>query len=148
MKINWGTGLTIGMLLFIGFILYFVVQIMTDKNLDFDMVTEDYFQKELGFQQELDAQQNNNTLMKNITSKITEQGLVLNFPSDLNSEEISGTIFMYRPSNKKLDFEIPIQLKGSSMMIPGEKLVPGRWNTIINWNYQGKYYLFKEKISF
>lgn len=148
MKINWGTGLTIGMLLFIGFILYFVVQIMTDKNLDFDMVTEDYFQKELGFQQELDAQQNNNTLMKNITSKITEQGLVLNFPSDLNSEEISGTIFMYRPSNKKLDFEIPIQLKGSSMMIPGEKLVPGRWNTIINWNYQGKDYLFKEKISF
>ncbi len=39
MKINWGWGLAIGMVLFVAFIMYFVIKISTDKKYDYDLVT-------------------------------------------------------------------------------------------------------------
>ena len=50
MKINWGTGLVIGMVLFISFILFFVYRMTTDNDLEHDLVTEGYYQKEMELQ--------------------------------------------------------------------------------------------------
>ena len=43
MKINWGTGIVIGMTLFISFILYLVFNMLTDEKFDHDLVTEEYY---------------------------------------------------------------------------------------------------------
>ena len=47
MKINWGTGLAIVMGLFITFILYFVIRISTEDKYDYDLVSEEYYKKEV-----------------------------------------------------------------------------------------------------
>lgn len=148
MKINWGTGLVIGMVLFISFILYFVIQIMTNDKHDFELVTEDYFSKEMVYQDELDAESNSLSLKNNIVGKRTENGWLLTFPEDMESSKISGTVSMYRPSNKKLDFDVAIQLEGNQLLIPDSRLVSGRWNTIVNWQYDGKSYRFMDKITY
>ncbi len=148
MKINWGTGLVIGMVLFIGFIMFFVIQIMTDKKYDYDLVTEDYYQKEMVYQKELDARENSNSLAANISGKKTAEGWMLTFPEGLEYSEISGTVSLYRPSNKKLDFELPVALTDATFLVPNIRLVQGRWNTIVNWTYKGETYLFKEEIVY
>ncbi len=148
MKINWGTGLVIGMVLFIAFIMFFVVQIMTDKQYDYDLVTEDYYQKELVYQKELDATENNNSLAVNISGGRSASGWELTFPEEVDGSPISGKVLMYRPSNKKLDFELPIALDQRKMTIPDARLVPGRWNVIVSWNYQGEDYLYKDEIVY
>lgn len=148
MKINWGTGLMIGMILFIGFILFFVIKISTDKTYDYDLVTEEYYKKELVYQQEIDAQENANSLAQNISGTKTKDGWLLRFPDNLDYSKISGTLFLYRPSNKKLDFQEPLQLTGPELLIPDEHLVPGRWNTIVQWSYNGKDYLYKNEIVY
>ena len=71
MKINWGTGIVIGMTLFIGFIMYMVITMMTDKNYDHDLVTEAYYAKDLAYQQEIDAEKNANALSSKITFEKT-----------------------------------------------------------------------------
>ncbi len=146
MKINWGTGLAIGMALFIGFIMFFVVQILTEKSQD--LVVEDYYEKAMMFQEEMDAEENSNSLTTNVQGERTDAGWLLTFPEDIDPSKISGSVFMYRPSNKALDFEIPIKLSGSELLIPDEKMIAGRWNTIVNWKYEGKDYLFQEKIVY
>lgn len=148
MKINWGTGLMIGMILFIGFIMFFVIKISTDKAYDYDLVTEEYYKKELVYQQEIDAQENANSLSENITGTKTKEGWVLRFPGNLDYTKISGTVYLYRPSNKKLDFKEPLQLSGQELLIPDERLVPGRWNTIVQWSYHGKDFLYKNEIIY
>ena len=50
MKWNWGTGLVVAMALFIGFILYMVITMSTDKKFSFDLVTEEYYAKEMVYQ--------------------------------------------------------------------------------------------------
>ena len=146
MKINWGTGVVIGMALFIGFIMFFVVQMMVNKSPD--LVVEDYFPKAMLYQDEMDAEGNGNSLKTNIHGERTSEGWLLTFPEDIDPSKISGTVFMYRPSNKQLDFETTINLTDSKLLIPDEKLIGGRWNTIVNWKVDGKDYLFKEKIVY
>lgn len=148
MKINWGTGLVIGMVLFISFILYFVIQIMTDEQHDYDLVTEDYYSREMVYQEELDAESNSFQLKNNIKGKRTSEGWVLTFPEEFDVSKISGTVSMYRPSNKKLDFDLPIELHGNQFVIPDSKLVSGRWNTIVNWKYEGKSFRFTDRIVY
>ncbi len=146
MKINWGTGIVIAMAVFMSFILYFVLQMVISSAYDPEMVTEDYYQKEYVFQQEIDAIQNGNALKDNV--KINKEGNAFSviFPQEFNYEEISGTIYMYRPSDKNLDIEIPIKLDASSYIIPNEQLAEGKWQISIDWQYHDKNYLYKKTI--
>lgn len=148
MKINWGTAIVLGFVGFISFILYFVIRMNTDKSFEHDLVTEDYYKKELAFQKEINAEENAKTLQKNIVVEKTNKGLLIFFPDDKNYQEISGTVSLYRPSNKKLDFEIPISLSNSQLVIKDENLLEGRWNITIDWKHQNVSYLFKESLTY
>ena len=65
-KINWGTGIVIAMLLFMTFILQFVYRSFDSKN-SHDLVSKDYYKDELYYQQEIDKMNNANKLEQNIT---------------------------------------------------------------------------------
>lgn len=138
----------IGMVLFIAFILYFVIQIMTNKKYEFELVTEDYYSKEMIFQDELNADRNSYELQKNIVSKRTNDGLLLTFPEGFDYSQISGTVNLYRPSNKALDFELPLKLDGSTFLIPDSKLASGIYDAIVVWNYKGKKYRYKNEVYY
>ena len=40
MKFNWGTGIVIAIMAFMGFILYFVITMSTNNSYSHDLVTE------------------------------------------------------------------------------------------------------------
>ena len=120
----------------------------TNKKYKYDLVTEKYYQKELLFQGEIDAEKNAKTLEENILIEKTEKGLEIYFPKNFEPEKITGKIFLYRPSNKQLDFEIPISLSNSYLLVPEKDLLDGRWNIDVNWAYNNKEYLFKKEITY
>ncbi len=148
MKINWGTAIVLVFAGFISFILFFVIKMNTNEKYEHDLVTEEYYKKELAFQKEIDAEQNAKNLKKDISVRKTSEGLSIQFPEDINADKISGTILMYRPSNKKLDFEIPIRLSNTELKIPNDQLIEGRWNMTIDWTYENTSYLFKHSFTY
>jgi len=148
MKFSWGTGIVFAFIGFMGFIMFFVIKANTDKKYDHDLVTEDYYIKELDFQHDIDKQNNAKTLSENINWKKTEEGLIIAFPENLLTNNISGKVFLYRPSNKQLDFELPISLSDHNLLIPDKRLLDGRWNIKVDWQYNGKSYLYKKEILY
>ena len=148
MKINWGTGIVLAFIGFIAFIMYFVVTMITNDKYNHDLVVDDYYKQELEYQKDIDKQTNANKLVKNISYERTQEGLQINFPNNLEPENIKGKVFLYRPSNKQLDFETTISLSKSHLLIPDSSLVDGRWNIKIDWQYSGESYLFKEQIIY
>lgn len=148
MKINWATGLVIGMALFIAFILYFVIRISTDSTLDHDLVTEKYYQKEMELQDDIYAQQNVAAIALDMTNKKTTQGYLITFPESFAPQNIKGTVFLYRPSNKQLDFSFPIEMENSNLLIPNKRLLDGRWNIRVDWEYEGKKYQYRNQITY
>ncbi len=148
MKFNWGTGIIIAFVCFISFIMYFVISMNFNDKYNHDLVTEDYYKVELGFQNDINKQKNANALEENITYTKTSEGLLLKFPQDLDSKKITGKVFLYRPSNKQLDFETPISLSEPYLLVPDKRLLDGRWNITIDWQYNGKSYLYKKSIVY
>ena len=148
MKINWGTGIVIAFIAFISFIMYFVVNMNVNKKYDHDLVTEDYYKKELEFQNDIDKETNAKNLVENLSWQKTTEGLVITFPETLIKENITGKVFLYRPSNKQFDFETELSLSNHNLLIPDKRLLDGRWNIKVDWQYSGKSYLFKEAIIY
>jgi len=148
MKINWGTGIVIAFAAFIAFIMYFVINMSTNKKYDHDLVTEDYYQEELLHQQEIDKEINSKSMSQKVTWIKTNDGIVIRFPDVLDYSQIKGKVFLYRPSNKKLDSEIVISLSNHEMLIPKTQLLDGRWNLKIDWEYQDKAYMLKEQLVY
>ncbi|WP_375238761.1 FixH family protein [Aurantibacter sp.] len=148
MKINWGTGIVLGMLAFISFILYLVITMVTDQNYSHDLVTEEYYAKEMLYQNEIDAENNANNLSEQLKGERTQEGWQILFPKELEYENIKGKVFLYRPSNMKLDFELPLYISNNKIIIPKQKMLDGRWNISIEWSCNGKPYLYKKEIIY
>ena len=148
MKINWGTAIVIAFVCFISFIMYFVINMSTNSKYDHDLVVEDYYGQELEFQKDIDKETHAQSLRSNITWKKTSEGILLTFPENLNINDIKGKVFLYRPSNKHLDFETPISLSNHNLLIPDKRLLDGRWNIKVDWKYNNNSYLYKTEISY
>lgn len=148
MKINWGTSIVLAFIAFISFILYFVIRMSTDNSANHDLVTEEYYKQELAYQNEIDAVES--ALAMNASLKLvkSEKGITVLFPEQFNPEHINGTVSLYRPSNKHLDFNFPISLSNAHLLIPDNSLLDGRWDITIKWNYKDKTFLHKEKLLY
>src|SRR5690606_1462534 len=146
MKFNWGTGIVIAFALFISFIGYLVITMNTNQIYQHDLVTEDYYKKELEFQQKIDNAAAAAAMDYSIQVKQLAEGLLISFPESLEDNKVKGSVFMYNPSNKKLDFTAPLKLQQSKMRIPSKYLVEGRWDVEINWNSENVPYYYKSKL--
>ncbi|WP_036155391.1 FixH family protein [Maribacter forsetii] len=147
MKINWGTGIVIAIVAFISFIMFFVVKMTTSHDANHDLVTEEYYKAELGYQKEIDAERNASFATTQIELKESPEGLLVIFPAGYDDTNIKGIVSLYRPSNKNLDFNLPIRLSDSQLLIPDNQLLDGRWDIKIFWEHEGKEFLHKESIT-
>lgn len=148
MKWNWGTGIVLAFVAFISFILYFAYIAMQDPRADHELVTEAYYSKDLEYQAELTAADNLETYGGEVSVLKIAEGLEIRLPEGMHHADISGSVSMYRPSNEKLDFELPLQFSGNRYIIPEDLLVEGRWNITVKWTYKGNPYLHRGRIIY
>lgn len=146
MKINWGTGVVIAFALFITFILYFVFKVQSNSKYDNELVVPEYYKHDAHFGDEMVRVQNAQDLAQKPIILIVAAGITIVFPEVFNPKNIKGKVSLYRSSNQKLDFDVPISLSSSSLLIPKDKLIGGRWEINMEWQYQGKQYLTKETV--
>jgi len=146
MKVNWGTGIVIAFAVFITFILYFVFSVQSNSKYDNELVVEEYYKHDAKFGDEMIRIQNAQDLPQKPLVSNTSEGITIVFPAVFIEKEIKGKVSFYRPSDKKFDFEVPISLSNSSLNVPKEKLLGGRWDINMEWQYEGKQYLTKETI--
>lgn len=148
MKLNWGTAIVIAFIGFMGFILFFVIRMSTDDQYNHELVVDDYYQQELNYQDEINKVTNAQALSEDLQFKSTAEGLQISFPKDINEDNLSGKVFLHRPSNKHLDFEMPISLSNHNLLIPDNRLLDGRWNIKVEWEVDGTSYVHKTAISY
>lgn len=148
MKWNWGTGIVLAFVAFISFIMYFVVVANSDPRADHDLVTEEYYRKELEYQGDLTAAANLEASGGKVAIVRLPEGLGVRFPAGMDPQKIDGKMFLYRPSNKQLDFEWPIQNSDTLQLIPASRLLDGRWDIRLSWTYEGKPYLYRGRVTY
>lgn len=146
-KINWGTGIFIAFATFMGFILFFVFLVQSDSKYDNELVVEDYYKYESGLQKEINKEENAEKLAEKLQFINDGKGLTIAFPSAFDYKNITGKVSLYRPSSQKLDFEIPISLSSPDLLIPKSDLAGGRWDIIVDWEFNSVGYLDKKQLT-
>jgi hypothetical protein len=145
-KIGWGTSIVIAIVFFMSFILYFVIKVQSDSKYDNELVVEEYYKKDSHYGEDYVKMQNAQDLAVKPQVIQTADSVGIKFSTAFIPQEIQGKVSFYRPSNKKLDFQVPISLSKPSLLIPKLNLVGGRWDIFIDWEYQSKSYKMKETI--
>ncbi|MEC4114250.1 FixH family protein [Myroides pelagicus] len=142
MKFNFGTGIVIAMGLFMVFILQYVVRVQLDKKYDNQLVTQNYYQQEIEVDGRAERELHANKLKTPIKVTINDNSEVsIVFPKEFDYSKIKGKVSLYRPSDQTLDFDIPISLSSSNLLIPNTKLGSGgRWDISVEWSYNNVAY--------
>ncbi len=144
-KLNWGWSI---LLVYLTFMLVFLFYFWRSfKELESnELVTEDYYQKELEYGDVLAKKQNADTMRVAVQIIETNDGLKIVYPSYV--KDIKGKIILYKPDNSKLDKEIDIQLNENNTQTIGKsEYISGRWDIILDWQSEGVPYFYKQKIT-
>jgi nitrogen fixation protein FixH len=137
---NWGKGIIIGMVLFMGFILTLVIILMRQNV---DMVSDDYYKKELVFNETYDAQQNYENASGKIELQLSADSLFILFPDDLKQGSV--LVELKRPNNQHQDAHFTVDAS-KKVMIPVKMLPKGSFDCILTGKRNGKNYEFKQPI--
>ncbi|MGE8381456.1 hypothetical protein D3C87_850780 [compost metagenome] len=139
---NWGTkiflSLAVFMLCIVGAGLY-----MVSHNSD-SLEEDDYYEQGLNYDQAYEKKQNVLNMKESPTVEIRKDTLYIHFASKMNK----GKLLFRKPSDNKLDKELPFQTTNSLFVLPISAFDKGMWNLYVDWQSAGKDFLFEEHILF
>jgi len=108
-----------------------------------DLESEDYYKKEIEYEQEMNALINASQLKENAKINLTEEFIVVVLPT---KEQVSNVqIALFRPNNKKKD-KLLNENNSKTIMIAKNTLLKGRYNVAIKYEVNSKKILQKEEI--
>ncbi|KAB2879278.1 hypothetical protein F9K33_09925 [bacterium] len=140
---NWALGVTALYSSFALFIIGFFVVSTFNKV---DLVEENYYDKEIAYQQHIDKVKRTKALVSPLGWKLQADQLVLQFPKD--RKEIKGSINLYRPSDSKNDRTISIHPDDKNVQhVSLSNMEKGLWRVQFNWQADSTGY-YNEDILF
>lgn len=141
MKISWGTGIVIAIIIFMTITVATVIFMM---NQDVDLVSDDYYEKGIKYQQQIDMENRSQRLKENVKMEWTGNMFEISFPEDYVNHTITGEILFYRPSDSKKDFKLPLSLMERIQFVPVQGLEKGLWRVQLNWILDNKENYYSE----
>lgn len=130
-RISWGTGIA---LLYIGFVVGMLTLVTMSMNQKVDLVTEDYYALELGFQKKIDKVQRANALAEPLRWEVTADAIKIQYPSAMERAKLTGKVIFYCPSDNQKDSEFNVLPDAQNQQsIPLSKLQSGRYKLQFDW---------------
>lgn len=146
MKLNWGSGILAFIIFFLAAIVIFVI--FTSQQ-EYQLVEEDYYPKELKYGEKIQMMENTNALGERIALTGEQDKIIITFPSITSGKDPQGLIHVYRPSDERRDFIIPIKVGPECKQEMGtEKMIPGKYIFKIEWHLEGISYYQEETFIF
>ena len=141
---NWGTGILISIIIFMLILIGIVYVFM---NQDVDLVTKDYYSKELKYQAQIDRINETNEMGKQVNISLVNNSIQLSFPDSVFNKKAMGTIYFYRPSGSQKDFSLPVAVSDKNeQFVNTSRLERGLWKVKVEWGMEGKNFYSEKSI--
>jgi hypothetical protein len=141
---NWGTRIVI---MYVGFVALIITLVVVSMRQQVDLVTPDYYAKELKYQSNIDKSNNHNELNSSLKCTIQNDNIVIDFPDEHKAENIFGEVLVYKPSDAKSDKLINIEATKGQMSIPVSAFTKGMYKVKVDWQVNGKSYFSEQVIN-
>jgi len=142
MKFNWGTKIA---LVYVGFVLFILFMVYMSFGEKYDLVTTDYYAKEIAFQDKIDKKSRLKTLPEQLSIRQAEGKIIIRFPHD-ETTKIQGEVYCFRPSDESKDFIEPIEAKRGEHRIPLNRFQKGKYLIKVDWQASGRTFYTEKTI--
>ncbi len=144
MKFGWGGRIV---LLYSGFVALIVTLVVSSVKQDIQLVSDDYYEQELEYQNVLNAGKNQSSLSNPARIFASESTVTIEFPHEFNEEIINGNVHFYSPINRDWDKKIAMNDVEKSFIVSREELVKTKYKIKLRWQAAGKEYYQESDIN-
>jgi nitrogen fixation protein FixH len=142
-RMSWGTGVLIAFGLFGAGLAVMIWIALSNPT---DLVSDDYYQRGLRHEGRIQsarrADAGDPVTMTGATGSVT-----IAIPAGARTGDVSGTVTLYRPSDRSMDFNLPLSLDSTGVMrIESTRLYPGLWTVQVEWTAYGVEYYEESKL--
>lgn len=141
----WPIAITGFFVIAILFIVTFIAFAMRQRE---DLVSADYYEREIRYQSHLDSMNRSQTLAAQavVTFEPAQQAIVITLPA-AKTQGATGNIQLYRPSDARLDHELPLALNAAGIQrLDAKELRDGLWKVRVKWRFDGKDYFVDQPV--
>ena len=138
-NLNWGHGLMIALGCFILFILFLIFIFPMGKQ-NAEMISNNYYEEELKYQDIIDAKNNAAKLEKTPTYKATSEGLLISFPESIKADQNTASFVLFRTEDSNLDVKKEVVLQHNLFLIPAKVISKGSYTLKLKWTENKKPY--------
>ena len=142
----WPYAIIAAFVLFASYIGFMVSRAMRTTV---DLVSPDYYQQELRYQQRMESVARTQALPAPVQLRYerTAQRLTLQLPSALAGQAVRGTLHFFRPSDQQLDFTLPFTPTSAETELSTGKLQAGYWRLRVDFTAGGQAYFLEKELS-
>lgn len=113
-----------------------------------DLVATDYYEREVRFQKQLDSMNRSQSVAAKsvVTFEPKQQAILITLP-EAQTSGATGSIHLYRPSDARLDRELPLTLAtDGTQRLDATKLAAGLWKVRVSWSANGQEYYLDQPV--
>ncbi len=134
---GWGKKITFAYLGFVALIITMVVISMRQKV---DLVSKDYYAKELAYQSDINKMANANKLQSKLKCTVINNTIEVVFPEEHSDKTIQATAFIYKPSDNAADRQVEISTNDGRYVISTQDFLKGMYKVKVDWTIEGTEY--------
>ena len=131
-KFTWGHGVAVALGSFIAFIL-FLVLVFPNGQQNSELVSENYYEDELHYQNVIDAKNNADLLLEKPQYSQSNNGIKIDFPASDLPDLKKANFELFRTDDANLDVKKEVYLEGNSFTIPKQVISKGSYTLKLKW---------------
>jgi hypothetical protein len=145
MKTSWGHKILFVYLAFVAGTMFLVFKANQQK---FDLVTSDYYEQELKFQNVIDQKQRVAELSAPPKISHSVNSVSIQFPDEFLNKEVKGEIYLYRPSDASKDIRKSFTTLQCFAGLTLDKNLSGAYEVKLSWQADGNSFYNEQRIFF
>lgn len=143
MIISWGKKI---FFLYTTFALAMIFLVYKCCQVNYDLVSKDYYNEELAYQQLIDGSERSSESMELIRLKQVEKGVLISYENFSNLPEVTGDCHFYYAPDAAVDFKISLKAGPDSTQFVNHDFPPGSYIVKLKWTADNKFYYREKKL--
>ncbi len=136
------------MFVYIAFVAGMVFLVFKASSQKFDLVTKDYYDQELKYQQVIDQAANSSKLSALVAIERKEGELKISFPDEMKNRKKLVDFYLYYAADAKKDFRKSFELDKNELVQALPVGMKGMYELKLSWEAEGVKYYFEQKLFF
>ena len=135
------------MLVYVAFVAGILFLVYKSSNQKIDLVTTDYYAKELKYQQRIDETKRVDSLSESVKYEIKGNKFIVIFPKDFSGKALSGEVVLYCPSDEDKDVKQNFSVLDTTVTVPIHEAYKGFYELHLSWKDGESVIILKKKFN-